>query len=572
MPDRDPGLAKAGLIRGPAASRLARGAALWGLLVVSLLGIGLLIYFTRTGLAIRDDSVRYVMGAENLMSGRGYSRTSGGGELYPETGFAPFLSIMLAAVGSLGLDMLVGARLLNVVLFGLSILLVAVMIYRFARSWVAAALGSVLFLFAPNVLESHAWLMTEALFVFLMLLSLWSLLQFLDTGRTGALILSGCLVGAASITRYIGLSLAPAGALAVLWLGRGSWRTRLTQAIGFAALGVAPFLVWMLRNQAVGGAGVANRQLIFHMIRPDLVRFYLFEAASWSLPDVFVVPRAIRAAIAFAVTGSGPTWYILQGWRRWRAGAAFDRGSFGGLPWVFLLNLASYVVVLVLNSVLLDAGTTEPAATRYLVPFFSMLVVFETSVYADLVLRTHRRAFRVVGLAFAGVMIALYAQRSIAVAQASTLPLGITGIRERWSQAAADIARLAGEQPIISNNPEVVYYLVGRPAYFMPIKYDPYQQQDRQDFEDQLRLAVTRLKRGSPLVIFQPPKPWEAEALERLEVVPLRVYQDVIIYGYPASGGSSRWGELSVGNGAWERVGRRGDRPVSPKMDGRRTQ
>jgi len=78
----------------------------------------------------------------------------------------------------------------------------------------------------------------------------------------------------------------------------------------------------------------------------------------------------------------------------------------------------------------------------------------------------------------------------------------------------------------------MVYYLVDRPAYFMPILYDPYQQQERPDFEDQLQLASERLKRGSPLVIFQPPKPWEAEALERLDLVALSVYQDVIIYGY----------------------------------------
>ena len=510
------------------------------LLFLALLGVALLFYFTRSGLAIRGDSVRYVMGAENLIAGKGFSRTSGGGELYPETGFAPFLSVVLGGMGLLGADMLAGARILNLLLFGLNIALVGGMIYRFTRSWVAAIVGGLLFLFAPNILESHGWLMTEALFVFLMLLSLACLLHFLDTGRTGLLILAGCLAGAASVTRYIGLSLAPAGALAVLWLGRGSWRTRLAQAIAFAALGVAPFVAWMLRNQALGDAGLANRQLIFHMIRPDLVRFYLYEAATWALPEPFIVPRAIRAAMAVALTGFGPVWYFLRAWRNRKAQVSSPTGAFKALPWVFLLNLAAYAVVLVLNSILLDAATTEPAATRYLVPFFSMLVVFETSVYAHMVLRTVRPdAYRALAVALGVVLIALYAQRSVAVAQASTLRFGFTGIREQSARAADDLLRLAGDSPIISNNPEMVYYLVDRPAYFIPILYDPYQQQTRPDFEAQLELATERMKDGSVLVIFGDLKPWEEEALDRLVVAPLRTYDDIVIYGYPSSDGAT---------------------------------
>lgn len=507
------------------------------MLLLTLLGVALLFYFTRTGLAIRGDSVRYVMGAENLIAGRGYSRTSGGGEVYPETGFAPFLAVVLAGMGVLGADMFDGARVLNLLLFGLNILLVGAMIQRHTGSWLAAFLGGMLFLAAPNVLESHAWLMTEALFILVILLSLASLLHFLDTGRIGFLILSGALAGAASVTRYIGLSVAPAGALAVLWLGRGPWRARLTQAFGFAALGVAPFLVWMLRNQAVADSGLANRQLIFHMIRPDLVRFYLYEAATWALPDPFVVPRAVRAAIAVALTGLAPAWYFLRARQERRLSLAPTSAAFGALPWVFGVNLVSYSVVLILNSILLDAGTTEPAATRYLVPFFGLLVVFETCIYADLARGTDEpKIFRGLGLGIAVVLIALYAQRSIALARLSTFPLGFTRIRVSWSAAASDLIRLAGDRPIISNNPEIVYYLVDRPAYFMPILYDPYQQQARPDFEAQLALARQRMMEGSVLVIFGEPKPWEAEALERLELVLLAESEDVAIYGRPERG------------------------------------
>ncbi|MGH2628631.1 MAG: glycosyltransferase family 39 protein [Anaerolineales bacterium] len=519
-----------------AGPRPGRIGGVWWLGLTALLGVGLLIAVTRTGLAIRGDSVRYVMGAENLLAGHGYSRTSGGGERYPETGFAPALSVALAAMGSFGADMFDGARLLNLLLFGLNILLVGGLIQRFTRSWAAAVLGSLLFLLAPNILESHAWLMSEALFVFLMLLSLASLLHFLDTGQAGLLMLSGFLAGMASVTRYIGLSLAPAGALAVLWLGRGPWRTRLAYAIGFAFLAVAPFAAWMLRNQAVGDAGLANRQLLFHMIRPDLVRFYLFEAATWALPEPFVVPRVIRATAAVMLAGLAPARYFLRAGKVKAAAAGPAAGAFSSLPLLFLLNVVSYAVVLVLNSILLDAATTEPAATRYLVPFFAMLVVVEICLYTRLVQQAGR-PYRALAAGVGIVLVGLYAQRSAVLVRESTLPLGFTGTRERWAGAAAEVIRLAGDRPIITNNPEMVYYLIDRPAYFMPILYDPYQQQDRSDFEAQMELAMERMKGGSVLVIFEPPKPWEAEALERLEVVPLRTYPELVIYGSPIPDG-----------------------------------
>jgi len=71
----------------------------WGVIAIAVLcivGVSLILYFTRTSPGVSGDSVWYVMGAENMLAGDGYSRTSGGGEIKPIVGFPPFFSMVLA--------------------------------------------------------------------------------------------------------------------------------------------------------------------------------------------------------------------------------------------------------------------------------------------------------------------------------------------------------------------------------------------------------------------------------------------------------------------------------------------
>jgi hypothetical protein len=68
----------------------------------------------------------------------------------------------------------------------------------------------------------------------------------------------------------------------------------------------------------------------------------------------------------------------------------------------------------------------------------------------------------------------------------------------------------------------------------IPIKFDQYRQAFREDYPQQIELARTRLEGGAVLVIFGEPSDEEAEVISLLEVVPLRTFDDVVVYGYPS--------------------------------------
>src|SRR3990172_2839567 len=102
--------------------------------VLALIGIILILAITRFGPGASGDSAYYVMGAQNMIEGNGFSRPSGGGETKPITGFPPVFSAVLAVLGLAGGDLLQVGRFLNAGLFAVNIFLAGGLVHRYTRS------------------------------------------------------------------------------------------------------------------------------------------------------------------------------------------------------------------------------------------------------------------------------------------------------------------------------------------------------------------------------------------------------------------------------------------------------
>jgi hypothetical protein len=294
-------------------------------------------------------------------------------------------------------------------------------------------------------------------------------------------------------------------------------------------LAVLPFVLWMVRNQVVGGAGLANRQIRFHAFRPEALRVFLFQPTTWVIPEALVLPRIVRGFLAAVAIGAGPVLLLVtsigrtSGWRS-SAGRAV-------LPWLLLILVPAYLAVLAFNSLFLDAATTYDGILRYLTPLFILVVLLDVTAYARIFPRGWTRwPLAVLVGAWVAVSVVTNSQESLAFARASTYATGFTRIRIERLDLAQD---LRAAPVVITDNPEMVYYLADRPAYMMPIKYDQYQQAFRQDYPQQIDLAHDRLEAGAVLVIFGEPSADEAEAIDLLKVSALRTYAGAVTYGYP---------------------------------------
>ncbi len=427
--------------------------------------------------------------------------------------------------------------MLNALLFGANLFLAGILILRYTRSMVAGLMGVLLIMAAPNVFGSHTWIMSEPLYIFLSLLALYMLTDFLNAGRSLTLILLAVVVSLAALTRFVGVSLISAGGLSLLLLSSKSWRRRLAEAFVFGILSSVPVFLWLIRNDLVAGTSV-NRELIFHPMRPEILRTYLREAASWFVPYVITLSSIGRAAIAAVLAAVAPAIFVAtQVSRRMKTGA-WSRGDFWALPWILLFYMSSYLGVLVINSFLLDAGTSLSGAERYLTPFFVVVVIFlVASVHRILVEVRLRRWVKALPLGFGLALIALYSVQSIDLLVSPFDHMGKMALRLNWPEVSTELSQIDPATPLISDNPEFVYILSGRSAYMRPIKFDHYRQKYREDYEQQIEATRRKLAEGGVYVLFDQDVEAELEIIELLEAAPLRSFPIATFYGYAVGEG-----------------------------------
>lgn len=511
-------------------------------LLIALAGAGLVLFHTRFGPGASGDSAFYVMGAENLASGRGYARYSGGYELDPITGFPPLYSMTLAGLIPFGSDLFALGRLLNVVLFGLNLLIVGWLLARHTRSLWAAAAGQGLMLTSATQVGLHSWIMSEPLFTFLSLIALWLTVVYVRKGSMLAMFALGASLSMAFLTRYVGASLIAASLTTILLLSRGDFWNRLKRVAGMAVIAGVPILIWFWRNAQVAES-LTNRELLFHPLRPGLIRLYLAEVSSWFVPHEVPLPTAARAVIAIALV-FGLTGLYLYG-RIAEEGKKVDESADPLPHWIInirplaamiILYAAAFGGILAINSLFLDAATTASAPPRYLAPLYVALVIFFVIVGYWVGWEWDGSVARTGLLLVAMVTVGYSARNTWRLISDPIQAMGYMGHRYDWPQVRSELTSIEKTTPIISNNPELVYVLSGRPAYVRPIRFDVYQDQAREDFRHQVDATEEKLERGGVYVIFYPIEEVDRDVIRMTGAQLLQELPQAALYGFPETG------------------------------------
>ncbi len=493
----------------------------WPAILLAVLGVVVILIQTRYGPGASGDSSSYLMGAQNMMAGHGFYRFSGGYELKPITGFPPGFSALLAMIGFLIHDLYDASRILNAALMGVNLILAAWLIHRYTGSWLAGALGQALILSSSTQVNLYAWVMSEPLYISTSLAFFVCLTLYLEGRSPLVLTLGGAAAAAGILTRYAGLSMVAAGGLAVLVLGGTQLWKRIRDVALFGAVSLVPFVLWTQRNAALAGTRV-DRQVAYHAIDPDLVRLFMADISSWFVPHAVPLPTVVRAMLAIVVAAGILGLFVGIGARRWVAWRKEGRyleitrsGRAGSLPWTLILYLGAYAAVLAANSLLLDASTTATAPARYLAPAYVAAVVLMVCAAYDLLATTGWRRIVAAAVGIYLVILLGYNVGDASRLVSDPLPhLGYTARRVTWAPTVSAIDDYEVRGPVVSNNPEMIYILTGKPAYVRPISYDQYQEQPREDYQQQLEFTKTVLEEGSVFVVFDKPEADDTHLIE----------------------------------------------------------
>ena len=255
------------------------------LAVIAIAGILLLRYVTPFGLGLFNDSDAYIGGAQNILAGHGYTRMAGDGAYKPVTNNPPMYPFILMPALLAGLQPLRAAWWVAAVFFAANIVLVGFMVRRITGSAVLGIVGAVLFPISQTFLYIHTLALSEPVFLFNYLLSLFFLANYFQNDRKGWLVLAGVTASFTYLARYVGVSLYGTAILALL-VFNSDWKKRLNGILLFLAGGLPAVAVWTVRNFLASG-NAANRTILYHPIPTQKILDGLHNFWLWLLPERF---------------------------------------------------------------------------------------------------------------------------------------------------------------------------------------------------------------------------------------------------------------------------------------------
>jgi hypothetical protein len=474
----------------------------WGLLIALLGGgIGALMYATPYGPGLINDSVVYIGGAENILSGHGYSRTSGGGEIKPLTINAPLYSYTLAGIAKNGVDLIQAGKVESLICFALNGLLTALLALRLtgSRGWTLVSV--VLVITSESVLRAHTFALSEPLFISGMLATLLVLSYAVERKEWYFPAATGILVSLTYLTRYIGFSLLGTGVVALFVFSR-TWKERLVKLGWLLLFSLAGGILWGMRNLMVSG-NAANRSLLFHPLTVDKLKEGTQSFLAFLFPNRFdpypLAPAfwdGLTILILFACIG-----LIFWLWKANARATETARGLQIKAAFLTALQAVLYLAVLFISLTFFDASTA--LENRILVPSFICLILLFIYLLNCLWQFPLKWAPWTAMLIAVVVMVftAYDGRRTILDLHADGQ--GYSSAYYRNSQTIDALKRMP-QMEIWTNRVPAVNILADRPAYALLAPIDPLTRLKRPNYDSSLQgIRQSVLDGKSALVVFE---------------------------------------------------------------------
>lgn len=441
---------------------------------MALAGLGLALVATQKyGIGMGSDAVGYVQIARDILAGRGISPAY---TLQP-----PLYPVTLAGIGAITFSDSLGAAVLaHALLFAGVIFVTGVLLLRRLADFpLLALLGALGVLFSLALSNVTLTAFSELEFIFLVLVALLSVERYAESLSTRWLVVAIFAAAGAGLTRYLGVALIGAGALALLWLLRAQPKRALIAASAFACFSALPLALWALRNwsntgEPFGPRG-ASRVGLFENARLVVETFagwFAPDALTWLVWGVALVAGALAAAqsVVSAKTRDGKTARSLA---------------------PYALFVAAYVLLLVMS-----ATTTgiNRIGTRLLSPIYVPAWLIAVVMFDRVMNLARARASPRLVNAAACLVVALalaYPLQRSAVIVARAVELGAGGYNStRWrtSETIQYVRRHHAEltPPLYTNGVEVLYILGDVNAQSIPPKFQ-YASSERANDADALR-------------------------------------------------------------------------------------
>ncbi|MEK6590907.1 MAG: hypothetical protein AABZ11_09545 [Nitrospinota bacterium] len=495
---------------------------------LSIIGIIVLLFSTRSGIGISPDSATYIGVSRNVLTGKGLILPFGS-EATPMTHYPPLFPVVLAILGFSGGDPLNIARWFNALLFGANITLVGLAINKYTHSLCLSISGSFLMLTSVDMLGIHSMAWTEPLFIFLGVLGLLLLDTYTEDQKPLFIIISSLAIALGFLTRYIGIVLVTTGIGGIFFLCKKTYYRKFIDIVILTSISSLPIIVWVIRNLYVSGT-MANRKFFFHPITVYHFRYAIDTISRLFLPET--VHKIVRAIVLFVVIIALLISDIFLLIKK-RKDSIRQRGE--KIPYLLILFILIYTGFLIFSISFFDAHTLMDY--RILSPIYVSGLILVLWMIQRLLSYTKeipllKSILLLTGIAFSGSYLV---RGTWWIIHTSRDGQGYASKAWHHSEIIKKIRNLPSEIPIFTNLPDAVYILTGRSTFMIPDKVNPESRQTNNNYLSEIdRMREWLKNKDGVLIYFNTIQRWylpqENELKEQLQLLLIEKKTDGSIY------------------------------------------
>lgn len=494
--------------------------------LVAITAFAILLWVTTNGIGISPDSIIYIETAENLLLGKGFVSV---GE--PMTHFPPGYPIILAGSGIFNPDLNIAARWLHTFLYAVNVILFGLSIFvSTRRNLVAMVLGFLVFFSSASVLRVHARAWSESPFLTFSLILFLMLGLYIQRKKWQYLLIASLALGFAMATRYVGITLAPAVVICLLFCNKETLKKKTKEVLAVLVIASLPMITWILRNLLITESA-ANRDFIFHPFSMKNIvtlvntihGFFLpqFDEGWFNGIELGLIVILFSYMVVQIIKGSASSKNL--------ASENKFRVMFG---YVFSIT---YIAVLLLSITFIDAYT--PLDERILLPvflFMSISIIATVFQFAALKQRQYVWLIFVVCTLF---MVRINLNPIIQTAKKlHTEGLGLSTVAWNESPTMEFLQSLPPEVVVYSEADDVIRFRTDIEAKSLPQIYSPVTLVENEDYIQNLTTMCEDIQNNNALIVFfnlmnRKYYPTPDEFVEFCDVPVFHTTEDGIIFG-----------------------------------------
>ncbi len=447
----------------------------WILIVIVSLVAGIIgTYATMNGPWGYTDPVVYISSARNLLNGNGIGYFEMNGEFNPLSQYPPFIPLLLAFIGTFHVDLVIAFRWINIVTFMATVFISGWIFLRYTTQPIFGILTSVLMCVFPFMVTMFSSTYSEPVFIFLIMAGGVLVFEYLRTEKDLYLFLGALLIGLVPLTRYIGVSILASTSLFILFFTRGSIKMRLWKATRFGVLASIPILVWLCHTYGMPGSSIGRWSVNPNMVdisgKFQEFRALFMDAICRWLPDQFQATiNSVRYATRYLILGIGALVFVaisLTADHLLRHTPNHKRSDSGFLILIYFgISATTFLVFLIISFIFSHPNVAID--NRMLLPFFvlSIMCLFAGIALWQFTVPKDRIPWLQI-ISF--LLVAIYAYWMIPetreAAELYHSGMGLTADKWRASQMILAVRSLPDDQPVISNDWELLQLWTGRPV------------------------------------------------------------------------------------------------------------